>query len=228
MAATDEETESGGVSSSFRYQLDGSLLEACQCGVLCPCWLGEDPDEGDCRILLGFHVDAGHIGGLDVAGLSVVQVAYVPGNMFALGTWRVVRLIDDRASGQQRSALLRLFRGELGGPLADLAQLVDQEVGVESAPIHHAVTRGEGHLSLPGIGEVQVEPYRGPDGSVTTLRDSRFSLAPGSPAWVARAVRHRVHLPRYGLVWDFVGRNAIHIEWKPEHQPRAAGDQGDG
>lgn len=214
MAASEREAERSGASSKDRtsYEIDGSLLEACQCGVLGPCWLGEDPDEGDCRVVLAFHFRTGHIGGLDVSGLTVVQLVYIPGNMFAPGTWRVVRLIDERASGAQRAALLQLFRGELGGPLADLASLVDQEVAVESAPINHSVVRGQGRLAVPEIVEAVVEPFRGRDGTVTTLRDSRFTPAPGSPAWVAQAVRHRVTIPRYGMVWDFAGRNAIQIE----------------
>ena len=31
------------------YQLEGSLLEVCSCNVLCPCWIGEDPDGGACE-----------------------------------------------------------------------------------------------------------------------------------------------------------------------------------
>ena len=29
---------------SAGYELEGSLLEVCSCDVLCPCWVGEDPD----------------------------------------------------------------------------------------------------------------------------------------------------------------------------------------
>lgn len=25
------------------YQLEGSLLEFCDCNAICPCWIGEDP-----------------------------------------------------------------------------------------------------------------------------------------------------------------------------------------
>ena len=32
------------------YQLEGTLLEVCSCDVLCPCWIGEDPDGGDLRV----------------------------------------------------------------------------------------------------------------------------------------------------------------------------------
>ncbi len=30
------------------YDLEGTLLEACSCGVLCRCWVGADPDGGIC------------------------------------------------------------------------------------------------------------------------------------------------------------------------------------
>jgi len=44
MAMTEEKTAATGVV----YDLQGTLLEACSCGVLCPCWIGEDPDGGTC------------------------------------------------------------------------------------------------------------------------------------------------------------------------------------
>ena len=34
--------------ASSGYQFQGTLLEACNCDVLCPCWIGEDPDNGTC------------------------------------------------------------------------------------------------------------------------------------------------------------------------------------
>jgi hypothetical protein len=216
---TQSEPLPGGAS----YRISGSLLEACQCGVLCPCWIGEDPDEGDCRAFLAFHIDVGLIDGVDVSELSVVQVVYIPGNMFVQGTWRVVRLIDERASSVQQALLLKLFRGELGGPLSQLASLVDVELAVEAVPVNHAVVGGKGRLTIPGVLESEIVPFRGPDGSVTTLRDSRLSTVPSSPAWVAKASEHRVNLPRYGMVWDFVDRNAIQIEWNPEHPGHESG-----
>jgi hypothetical protein len=39
------------------YQLEGRLLEVCTCGVLCPCWVGADPDGGTCDTTLGHDLD---------------------------------------------------------------------------------------------------------------------------------------------------------------------------
>ena len=54
------------------YEVSGSLLEACSCGILCPCWVGEDPDHGTCDAFNAYHIDSGTIGGIDVSGLNYV------------------------------------------------------------------------------------------------------------------------------------------------------------
>src|SRR3990172_3889334 len=37
---------------NMAYNLEGSLLEVCTCNVICPCWVGEDPDGGACDGLI--------------------------------------------------------------------------------------------------------------------------------------------------------------------------------
>ena len=41
------------------YHLEGRLLEVCNCRVLCPCWIGEDPDFGTCDTIVSWHFDKG-------------------------------------------------------------------------------------------------------------------------------------------------------------------------
>ena len=36
-----------------------------------------------------------------------------------------------------------------------------------------------------------------------------FSTIPGSPAYVAKAKYHKVHIPEHGMEWSFVNRNAV-------------------
>ena len=61
------------------YQLAGRLLEVCNCRVLCPCWIGEDPDYGTCDTIIAWHFDKGKIGDVDVSGHTVALIAHVPG-----------------------------------------------------------------------------------------------------------------------------------------------------
>ena len=198
------------------YSLEGTLIEACSCNVNCPCWIGEDPDLGECFAIVAYHIDRGQVTGIDVTGHSVVTIAHIPGNVLA-GSWEVVLLVDEHTSPEQRDALVKVFSGQLGGPLADFAQLIGTVKGVESVPISHQVRGGTGTLRIPGVVEAEMAPYRGPDGSVTTLQNSVFSTVPGSPAWIAKASVNRVSLPRYGMSWEYEGRNAIQSQWKMEH-----------
>ena len=88
------------------YDLQGTLLEACSCGILCPCWVGEDPDGGTCDAFNAYQFDSGTIRGVDVSGLSFVQVVHIPGNVLTPASWQRVIFIDDRASDEQMAAIL--------------------------------------------------------------------------------------------------------------------------
>jgi len=199
------------------YELEGTLLEACTCGVLCPCWIGEDPDGGACDAFNAYHFDRGTIGGVDVGGLNFVRVVHIPGNVLEPGSWQQVVFVDDRATDDQFQAILGAYAGELGGPLADLAGLIGETLGIERAAIAHEVVDGRGTLKIGDVVHSEMHPYTGPDGSTTTLRDSLFSTVPGSPAYVAVADKHEVRLPQYGMEWSAEGRNAIQADYRIRH-----------
>jgi hypothetical protein len=204
------------------YQFKGTLLEACNCDVLCPCWIGEDPDNGTCSSVVAYHFDRGAIRDLYVSGLTLASVTFIPGNVLA-GNWKQLLFVDDRADDAQVQAIVDAFSGRLGGPLADLARLVGEHLGVVRAPISHQVVEGRGTLTVGDDAVVaEMEPYRGPDGSVTTLHNSIFSTVPGSPAWVGKAQRFAVNVPEQGWTYEFEGRNAIQSDWMIDWRGEAA------
>jgi hypothetical protein len=210
-------TESAPAKAGVVYNLKGTLLEACSCGVLCPCWVGADPDGGTCDAFNAYHFDEGTIRGIDVSGLSIVHVVQIPGNVLTPGSWRVVQLVDERATDEQLQAITDAYQGKLGGPLADLAGLIGEIVAVERAPIVHETKDGHGTLRIGDQVFAEMEPFKAADGTTTTLRDSLFSTVPGTPAYVARAESHTVDLPQYGMVWSFEGRNAIQADYHITH-----------
>lgn len=197
------------------YQLEGSILEVCDCDVLCPCWIGENPDNGTCQSALVYHIDKGTIDGVDVSGLTYAIAAFIPGNVLQ-GNFKAVRYVDDRASTEQEAALLAAFRGEKGGPLRDLANLVGEEVAVHRAPITYTVQEGRGTLAIGDSVHAEMEPYRGPTGEVTKLVESIFSTIPGSPAYVGKASRFRMEQPEIGVSLDLQGHNAIQGDFRLE------------
>jgi hypothetical protein len=216
------ETAPAGAPTTGGYRLQGTLLEACTCDVLCPCWIGEDPDAGTCQSIMAYHLDSGTIDGVDVSGLTLAAVVFIPGNVLA-GNWRQAVFVDDRATDEQEQALLAAFGGALGGPLGDLAQLVGERLAVTRAPISHDIVEGKGTIRVGGDAAfAEMEPYRGPDGSVTTLNNSIFSTVPGSPAWVGKSSRFAVRLPEHGWTFEVEGRNAIQSDWAIDYRGNGA------
>ncbi|MBV8197668.1 MAG: DUF1326 domain-containing protein [Candidatus Eremiobacteraeota bacterium] len=212
-----QQTGAAPASKSYVYDLQGTLLEACSCNVLCPCWIGEDPDTGNCLSFVAYNFDRGEINGVDVSGLTMINVCQIPGNVLVPKSWKVLILVNEEATDAQLQALLDAYSGKLGGPLADLAQLVAEVIGVERVKIRHDVRGGAGTLEAGDYLFAEMAPYKSADGTTTTLRDSIFSTIPGSPAYVSKAGRHEVNIPKYGLRWSFEGRNAIQGDYTIAH-----------
>ena len=93
------------------YHLEGRLLEVCNCGVLCPCWVGEEPDNGTCDSIVAWRIDRGTIDGVDVSDRTFAILAFLPGTPLA-GYWRVVACLDDRATPEQEAAILGVWTGQ--------------------------------------------------------------------------------------------------------------------
>ena len=188
------------------YELEGKLLEVCTCNVLCPCWVGEDPDGGTCTGVLSWHVDKGTVNGTDVSGRTQTILTYIPGNILA-GNWRVIVYVDDGATDEQQQALLDVWTGKLGGPVADLAQLVGEVVAVERQAVTFQVEGAAGRLAIGSAVEAELEPFTGATGQPTALHDTVFTTIPGSPAFAGKASTYKVNVPNYEV--DLTGHNAI-------------------
>ena len=190
------------------YHLEGRLLEVCNCKVLCPCWIGEDPDHGTCDTIVAWRVDKGVVEGTDVSGLTIAAVAHVPGNILQ-GNWTAAIFVDAKASAAQEQALLKVYTGQAGGPVADLAKLIGTVVSVERADIRFDVQGGKGTLEIGSDYYAELEPYLGATGGQTTLSDTVFSTVPGAPVFVGKAPRYRSKNAQIGIDLDIKGHNAL-------------------
>ena len=202
------------------YQLQGSLLEVCTCKILCPCWVGEDPDFGDCKSAMAWHFDQGSIDGVDVAGLTIGLAVYIPGNVLD-GNWRVTMFINDDATDGQAEAIQAVYSGAKGGPVADLVQLVGEVTSVERVPIVFDVVGGRGTLKLGEVAYAELEPYRSATGEVTTLTNTVFSTVPGAPAYVGKASKFKLKSAPLDIDLEIEGFNAIQSDFLFEHTEAA-------
>ncbi len=195
------------------YTLEGRLLEVCTCKAVCPCWVGEDPDNGSCDGTMAWHFKRGDIDGVDVSGLTFGMLAHIPGNVLA-GQWRATAFIDDRASPEQQEALVAVFTGQRGGPVADMAALVGEVVSLERVPITFDVDKGRGHFRMGDAVEATLEPFAGATGAPTTLSDTVFSNIPGAPAYVGKAPMFRAKSAPLGISVDLRGHNSVQGDFR--------------
>lgn len=190
------------------YHLEGRLLEVCNCRVLCPCWIGEDPDNGTCDTIIAWHFDRGQVRGCDVTGCTVALIAHVPGNILE-GNWRAAVYLSDNVTPAQEEALLAVYTGKLGGPVGELVKLVGEVVSVEKVPITFEVQGGKGTIKIGDAGYAELEPYKSASGATTTLADTVFSTVPGAPVFVGKSPSYRANQPALGIDIDLKGHNAL-------------------
>ena len=192
------------------YEIEGRLLEVCTCNVLCPCWVGENPDYKTCDTTIAWGIEKGTVEGVDVDGLTIAVSAHIPNNILEPKSWKAAVFVDDRASDAQQDVLLKLFTGQLGGAVADLAGLIGEVVAVERAPITFSVQGGQGKLSIGETVQADMTPYVGATGKPTTLAETVFSTIPGSPVFASKASQYTRDGSRHGIPSvDLQGHNAL-------------------
>ena len=133
------------------WSLKGSYVETCSCELMCPCNLSFDHGAtyDFCRATLVFDIRQGEIEGTDISGLRIAVIIDTP-KVMTDGNWRLGVFVDEQATDEQSEKLVQVFSGQLGGPMAGLAPLVGEMLGVERAKIdvrddgvRHSVRIGE-------------------------------------------------------------------------------------
>lgn len=184
------------------WNLTGSYVETCSCELMCPCNLSFDHGAtyDFCRSTLVFSIRAGRIEGSDVEGLKVVVIIDTP-KVMTDGNWRVCMFVDERATDEQFDKLVRVFEGQLGGPMGALAPLVGEMLGVERAAIE---VDDEGVRHSVRVGdEIDFEVEDIVPFGVETGEPVRFSgmFHPvGSDLTMAEAKRSRINA--FGIAYE--------------------------
>ena len=189
------------------WSVKGQYMEACTCDAICPCITLSDPTTGTCTGVVGWHIEQGQSGGVDLAGLNVALALHSPGNM-AAGNITGALLIDDRASESQHDLIASIWGGQAGGHLGEIAQLFGEIAGVKAVPItFESDGKRKGRIVIGDMGEATWEAIEGPGGAPVTVSNHPLAIAPGHSAIVARASRAR--FDDLGIRFDVEGRQAM-------------------
>ena len=157
------------------YRISGTYIAACNCIGLCPCPVDQPPSarEGECKGFAAFEVREGNFDSTDLSGVNFALFNNWGSNPGA-GNWKVGIVIDSSASDEQADALGQILSGQAGGPFADFAGLINENLGVE----RDTITVSNGSASIGSSSQAQFQPFAGPAGGATTVKNAPFGFAP--------------------------------------------------
>ena len=147
------------------WNIEGTYFENCSCDAVCPCtWssLARPATYDFCKFLLTIHIDSGNVDGTDVSDRTFAILAQTP-KLMTDGNWKVGLFVDDGASPEQTGAIGKVVAGELGGPMAMLAPLIGEFLGVEQVPIEFGEQDGTHTVKIGSSIDVEVQDVRVPD-----------------------------------------------------------------
>jgi hypothetical protein len=190
------------------WNLAGTYFENCNCDWVCPCTVTSfaSPATGDrCQVVLNYHVQRGEIEGVDVGGCSVSIVADSPKRMLD-GGWRVGVIIDDKASKEQADKLTAVFAGQAGGPMANIAPLIGEILGIERLPIEYSDKGNRHSIRIGDDVAIEVEDYAAQEGGETT-KLTGVAHPSGSTITIARPTSSKIKA--FGMEFHSAGKSAF-------------------
>jgi hypothetical protein len=188
----------------MNWQLDGTVLIACNCDWGCPCNFNALPSRGNCEGGWIWLIERGHLGDVQVDGLAIALFADWPGAIHE-GGGRAVAYMDDRASDAQREALRGLLRGEVGGPWGIFCNTFELD-GPEAARFETSLADYSTRVTIGDAVALELQKIRNP---VTQAEAHPEMVLPeGLVLKRARLAASRVFRVRGGVDYDHSGQYA--------------------
>ena len=149
--------------TALSWSITTTHFANCNCDFGCPCQFNALPTDGTCRALTVWDIHEGYFGDVRLDGLRAVNTYGWPGAVHQ-GNGSLQTIVDDRATPDQRRALVAVMQGQDAEPgqimLAiyrsmcttvhePLFKPIDLEINLEerTARVH-----------VPGLIDAQVEP----------------------------------------------------------------------
>jgi hypothetical protein len=190
----------GAQEKKVSFDLRGQEVEACECDSVCPCVWAKDNTFGDCRAVMVWRVDSGKYGSVDLQGtLFAVALTKSGKNVVqAMGKWEGVIYVGEKASKEQKDAIVAFLSGQWGKAFA--------KIDVRSAPMELKVDGDRREARIGKVAELKMAGLPGSGGKVPSIENPPFALIPK-----LYCAKSELHSYEDGAVrWDFSGRNAFY------------------
>ena len=161
------------------------------------------------------HPRGGNYGDVALDDMNVVAVASFTGNIWAVRPSSKMGLFfDKRADESQREALKTIWGGDAGGWPGGFAELVEEVLGIEYAPIEFELADDLSRWSVEVPGKargsaVALTGLTSPEVPVQVHNAPGAEVGPGQVATYATANEDEVDA--FGFKWSWPGRSSKHF-----------------
>ena len=149
------------------WSIQGPHFANCNCDYGCPCQFNARPTDGTCRAIAAWRIDEGHFGDIRLDGLYAINTYAWPGAIHE-GNGSMQSIIDERATEEQRKALVMILQGEGAAAGAVMLQIYRSMCSTVFEPLFRPIRLeidiGErtAQLTVPSLVESVVQPIRNP------------------------------------------------------------------
>lgn len=144
------------------YRVRAESVEACNCAHGCNCQFGGTPNEGKCEFIIGYEVEEGKFGKVDLKGVRAVVAAKYPSAIHE-GHGHVVVFVDEKAKPEQVEAFMTILSGQAGGmPWEAIAGTIERIEAPIRKPIEIKIDGQRASVRIPGVIELETTPLRDP------------------------------------------------------------------
>ena len=101
------------------WEIVARELVNCTCDYGCNCQFNALPDKGHCHAVAGLQIDEGFYADTRLEGMRIAAIFKWPGAIHE-GNGEAIAFVDERASAEQRDALLKIMTGQDTAPFATM------------------------------------------------------------------------------------------------------------
>lgn len=192
------------------WEVEGTMGDACQCEIFCPCEFGSHPSEDNCDDAGILSITKGHYKDVDLSGQKVVVVSASPSGerlVDTVGRLTFARIyVPKDATDEQAEALAEIVRNVFGTFVGKTPRISPDEKVVR-ADLSISVDSTRYAASIPGVLDVEMKPVLGGDGKTPiVVHNNPFTaLGFGDVAvWQSQKYTYTAE----GRKWDYTGRSA--------------------
>ena len=149
------------------WEIKGREFTTCNCDYGCPCQFNAAPTHGYCEAVIGYQIDQGRYGNVKLDGLRAAALYAWPGPVHG-GNGRMQLIIDERATHEQRDALLKIMTGQDTAEAATMWWVYAAMCPTKLEPLTKRIEfeldidARRARLVVPGVVETSGEPIRNP------------------------------------------------------------------